>query len=290
MDSATGNKCVTGPDGYRFMLVDTDQGDSNEPFLYVSINVSDLTKSKDFYCNVLGAKVYDEVSGVLGTPNSVAIGFADDGTKIELVESDGKAAIDHKFASGRFATETEDGAPAYMGERVRASGGTILHGPIKLKPHNEEVVIVADPDGYEYCFVDARGYTNCVNVAYAEGGTTVDWEFRSKLLEASKSENPKLEVAKVLAKDYDTSAVRARIEQEIKKPVVVFSQTSCEWCSKTKSLLTAKGAKYDAIELDAVPEGNAIRVELAEISGKGTVTQMSILPSCVGNFLLQTHR
>jgi hypothetical protein len=32
----------------------------------------------------------------------------------------------------------------------------VLHGPLKLQPHGEEVVIVADPDGYEYCFVDAR--------------------------------------------------------------------------------------------------------------------------------------
>jgi len=39
---------------------------------------------------------------------------------------------------------------------VKSVGGQILHGPLKLQPHGEEVVIVADPDGYEHCFVDAR--------------------------------------------------------------------------------------------------------------------------------------
>ena len=41
--------------------------------------------------------------------------------------------IDHGLAGGRFATETEDGAPFAVGERVKAAAGTILHGPIKLQ-------------------------------------------------------------------------------------------------------------------------------------------------------------
>ncbi len=44
------------------------------------------------------------------------------------------ADIDHGLASGRFATETEDGVPFAMGRRVQAAGvGKILHGPIKLQ-------------------------------------------------------------------------------------------------------------------------------------------------------------
>ena len=129
--------------------------------------------------------------------------------------------IDHALAAGRFATETDDGAPALVGARVKEAKGTVLHGPIKLQPHNEEVCIDEDVDGYEYCFVDARGcisptalqthccvmksdaptasrsYTNCVNVAYAEGGTDVDFNFRAALLKASTGANAKLEVAKV---------------------------------------------------------------------------------------------
>jgi hypothetical protein len=34
-----------------------------------------------------------------------------------------------------------------MGQKVKHAGGAILHGPLKLQPHGEEVVIVADSDG-----------------------------------------------------------------------------------------------------------------------------------------------
>ena len=38
-----------------------------------------------------------------------------------------------------------------------------------------------DGDGHEYCFVDARGYTNCISVRDAVGGTDIVWEYRDKL-------------------------------------------------------------------------------------------------------------
>ena len=111
-----------------------------------------------FYVDVLDATVRSGVPGSLGTPDSALVGFDKAGTGVclELVQLPAGGKVDHALASGRFATETEDGAPDKVGAKVKAAGGTILHGPLKLQPHGEEVVIVADPDGYEYCFVDAR--------------------------------------------------------------------------------------------------------------------------------------
>jgi len=84
--------------------------------------------------------------------------------------------VDHALASGRFATETEDGAPDKVGAKVKAAGGTILHGPLKLQPHGEEVVIVADPDGYEHCFVDARvGAVHCFRLIFFALVLALDW-------------------------------------------------------------------------------------------------------------------
>jgi len=43
-----------------------------------------------------------------------------------------------------------------------------------------------------------QGYTNCINVRDAADGTTVDWEYRTRLDKAARSgSNAKLEVAKV---------------------------------------------------------------------------------------------
>lgn len=48
--------------------------------------------------------------------------------------------------------------------------------------------------------------------------------------------------------------------------VVVFSWTGCPFCKNAKALLDSKGAKYTAVELNTMDEGNAIRAQLAEVS------------------------
>ena len=40
------------------------------------------------------------------------------------------------------------------------------------------------------------------------------------------------------------------MDEEIKKPAVVFSKTYCPYCKMAKSALDALGAAYTAIELD----------------------------------------
>lgn len=105
-------------------------------------------------------------------------------------------------------------------------------------------------------------------------------------MQASLSKNPKLEVAKVLAKDYDVAAVGAKVKGHIDSaPLVIFSQTSCPFCKKAKELLTAKGAKYSVVEVDTLgDEGYAFRVELDKVAGAGTVPQIFMGGSKIGGF------
>lgn len=90
-----------------------------EPFLLASIHVSDLAASEKFYREVLGAYVYSGVPGAARKPKTLVVGFEDEGVKLELVQLPAGQKVDHKLASGRFATETEDGAPDYMADKVR---------------------------------------------------------------------------------------------------------------------------------------------------------------------------
>ena len=46
----------------------------------------------------------------------------------------------------------------------------------------------------------------------------------------------------------------------------MFSWTRCPFCMNAKALLDSKGAKYTAVELDKMDDGNAIRAQLAEVS------------------------
>jgi glutaredoxin 3 len=45
--------------------------------------------------------------------------------------------------------------------------------------------------------------------------------------------------------------------------VMVFSWSSCPFCKKAKALLDATGAKYTAIELNEMEDGQAYRAALA---------------------------
>lgn len=48
----------------------------------------------------------------------------------------------------------------------------------------------------------------------------------------------------------------------------MFSWTRCPFCMNAKALLDSKGAKYTAVELDKMDDGNAIRAQLAEVSAQ----------------------
>ncbi len=47
--------------------------------------------------------------------------------------------------------------------------------------------------------------------------------------------------------------------------MVVFSWTGCPFCKNAKALLDSKGAKYTAVELNTMDDGNAIRAQLAQV-------------------------
>ena len=214
-----------------------------------------VAQAKNFYCSVLGASPRANLAGALGGAGSCMLGFGPEGgVAVELVQLPAGVAVDHAAASGRFATETEDGAPAAVGAALETKGGgTILHGPLKLQPHGEEVLIAQDCDGHEYCFVDARGYRNCIAVGARQGGTVIDWAYRERLAAAALSgKGSALAVARVLAGEYDAAAVKARIAEYTAAPVLVFSQTTCPYCKKSKELLQQLGARFQTVELDAL--------------------------------------
>lgn len=295
-----GNTFLQMPDGYNVMLVDTDEGSADEPFLFVSLHTTDLNKARKFYTEILGAQEFHGVPGA--SAEGVMFGWAEkrheadkrlDCFKVELVPLKQENFIDFKDAQGRLAIETEDGGPGHMKQVVENSGmGSVVVGPIELDPHKEEVVIVADPDGHEYCFVDARKYTNCMDVHFQPGGTQIDWSFRQGMIDAAnKAMNgdeagAKRDMARLAAGDYDKQEINKKIDEYINSAgVVLFTESDCNFCAQSKALLDEMGAEYHAVELDALGnEGDAIRVELGERTGRFTVPNIFINKENVGGY------
>ena len=291
----SGREFVSAPDGYPFLLVDAPapaDAAAGDPFLFVSVSVSDLAASVSYYTEALKAQVVPPRPGCVGGTHSALLSFARrQEAALELVQLPAGTQLHRGVATGRWATETEDGAPQAVAAAVRGAGGVVLHGPLVLQPHGEEVAIVQDPDGMELCFVDARGYRACTAVAHLPGGATVDWPYRQRLATAASltGEAARAGVAAVLAGDYDSREINAQIDGIVAaSPVVVFSQTSCPYCKKSKALMQAAGVRDSAlrvVELDTLgAKGHAYRAELAKRTGRSSVPNIFIGGQNVGGF------
>lgn len=90
-------------------------------------------------------------------------------------------------------------------------------------------------------------------------------------------------LAKLQAGKYDVDATRMMMDKYIQdNPVMVFSFSTCPFCVKAKKILNEIGAKYVAIELDQMPEGYAIRAELAERTGRTSMPNIWINGKSIG--------
>ena len=58
--------------------------------------------------------------------------------------------------------------------------------------------------------------------------------------------------------------------------VVVFSKSYCPFCTASKGLLQDLNIDFKAIELDEVPDGDAIQAALLELSAQRTVPNVFV--------------
>ena len=73
--------------------------------------------------------------------------------------------------------------------------------------------------------------------------------------------------------------------------VVVFSWSRCPFCVKAKSALKSMDANFVAVELDQMPEGAAMRAELAKVC-RVALTQycppLHVRPDCLRHATMRT--
>ena len=90
-------------------------------------------------------------------------------------------------------------------------------------------------------------------------------------------------LAKVMAGSYDEAEVKGLIERQIKmKPCIMYSMSTCPFCSKAKEAITSMGSLYTVVELDEEDNGMAIKAELAGITGQTSVPQVFIGGEFIG--------
>ncbi|XP_021346301.1 glyoxalase domain-containing protein 4-like isoform X1 [Mizuhopecten yessoensis] len=146
-----GKRVVKSPDGYSFVLEDKEcQGD---PVQSVCLGCSDLSKSVDFWSRLCGMKIYRQED------KSALLGFGDNQCKLEL--QDIGTSVDHATAFGRIAFSCPRTELPDIERKMKEAEQTILTPLISLDTPGKatvEVVILADPDGHEICFVGDEAF------------------------------------------------------------------------------------------------------------------------------------
>ncbi|CAL8462897.1 g2431 [Coccomyxa elongata] len=90
-------------------------------------------------------------------------------------------------------------------------------------------------------------------------------------------------IAAAQAGQYDEAAISGKVDAYIKdNPVVVFSWSRCPFCIKAKRELDNLNAKYLALELDTMADGNAIRSELAKRTNRTSMPNIWINGEGIG--------
>ncbi|XP_053683942.1 glyoxalase domain-containing protein 4 [Sabethes cyaneus] len=156
-----GNQFVLiSPDGYKFFV--TNEGglaDKSDPVRKVTLNCTDLNRSVQYWHETL------QMKQIARNDSSVQLTYHDGGFVLELVQIPGP--LDRAKAYGRIAFAVPFELQPKIDERIQQSKNTILTPLISLDTPGKatvRVIILADPDGHEICFVDEEGFSELSQV------------------------------------------------------------------------------------------------------------------------------
>ncbi|CAH0604820.1 unnamed protein product [Chrysodeixis includens] len=148
-----GLKYLEAPGGYKFFVVDKPQPVDKDPVVKVSLASSNLEKSIAYWNGLLSLKIFEK------SPKSVILGFGADQAKLELVDIG--EPVNRAKAYGRIAFSVPFDEQPTIDQKIQAAKGTILTPLISLDTPGKatvRVIILADPDGHEICFVDDESF------------------------------------------------------------------------------------------------------------------------------------
>lgn len=142
------------PGGYRFFLEDKTPPEE-DPVVKVTLAVSSLPKSVDYWSRLLGMKVYEMDEG----KQRVLLGYAEYQCKLEL-QGIGQT-VDHGTSFGRIAFSCPKDQLPGIEALMKKENQTIVTPLVSLDTPGKatvQVVILADPDGHEICFVGDEAF------------------------------------------------------------------------------------------------------------------------------------
>lgn len=150
---ADGSVLIHAPDGYKFFIINENAAADEDPIKYIIYNVSNLADSTGFWNGILNMQpVRQDSKSALLSYNGGRFG-------IQFTQIADK--IDRAQAFGRIAFGVPYDLQPSIDELIQKNKKTILTPLVTLDTPGKasvRVIILADPDGHEICFVDNEGF------------------------------------------------------------------------------------------------------------------------------------
>uniref|UniRef100_A0A7I4YCF9 Glyoxalase domain-containing protein 4 n=2 Tax=Haemonchus contortus TaxID=6289 RepID=A0A7I4YCF9_HAECO len=144
---------ITDPDGHWFLIC---PGKGSPKVVKVGVRVQDVKKSVDYWTNQLGMKVVEERDG-----GRITMSYGEGQCRLEVRQLPEGTALDRASAYGRIAFAYPDEKLVELQEKIKAAKLPILKELVTLDTPGKasvQVVILADPDQHEICFVGDKGF------------------------------------------------------------------------------------------------------------------------------------
>uniref|UniRef100_A0A0K0D2J5 VOC domain-containing protein n=1 Tax=Angiostrongylus cantonensis TaxID=6313 RepID=A0A0K0D2J5_ANGCA len=141
-----GNDLMVDPDGHYFFIC---PGEGCPKLVKVGVRVKDIRKSVEFWTNQLGMKIVEE-GGDGRTTMRYREGQLPEGT-----------LLDRASGYGRIAFSYPDEELPALQEKIKAAKLPIVKELVTLDTPGKasvQVIILADPDEHEICFVGDKAY------------------------------------------------------------------------------------------------------------------------------------
>lgn len=144
---------VKDPAGYKFFILNEDASADEDPISNIIYNVKNLDESIKYWHGILNMNILkkDDTSALLSYNGKFGILF----NKIE-------DPINRAEAFGRIAFAVPYDTQPSIDKLIRENNQKILTELVSLDTPGKatvRVIILADPDGHEICFVDDEGFS-----------------------------------------------------------------------------------------------------------------------------------
>nr|CAG4646408.1 EOG090X09EK [Macrothrix elegans] len=144
---------LEAPGGYKFYIEDQPQPEDLDPVQKVSLASSNLKDSLKYWSELLQMEVVEQ------SDDTATLTYSQTQAKLEI-KAIGEE-VQHQKAFGRIAFSCPSEQLPSIESGVKEAGRTILTPLISLDTPGKatvQVVILADPDGHEICFVGDEAF------------------------------------------------------------------------------------------------------------------------------------